>query len=328
MFDERLLERALARPAQQTAGAALDEVMHLAQSAEYRQAAERAGELLEGGCHDVRALVGYALGVFAERGPVSVPALFAALGALLSALASEGSTDSTLRAADTALRFCFRIIKAHLDFDERQSAAARQAWARHLQSSDAPKVLAACSELFAAIRASLTTAHCESELVNVTTRLEAYFARFPAPVVRPTPPPQPESDESPGEPASPPEEPSAPTASANEPAFARRASDRDSTGPFVEVSPALQQFMRKLQAFELLVESGALAKAAIVADDVRQIVANFDPRIYLPSLLVPHFRLLSSHADQLSVYLEQAATPSWQALEQLYRVDLDSFVEA
>ncbi len=84
MFDERLLARALPRPAQDASSRALDEIMHLAQSAKYEIAAERAGELLDAGCKDVRAFVVYALGVFAERGPAAVPALFDSITGVLS----------------------------------------------------------------------------------------------------------------------------------------------------------------------------------------------------------------------------------------------------
>ncbi|HKO53048.1 MAG TPA: type VI secretion system protein IglI family protein [Polyangiaceae bacterium] len=344
MFDERLLARALARPAQETAGAALDEVMHLAQSAEYREAAERAGPLLEAGCHDARALVAYSLGLFAERGPASVPAIFAALAGLLSTLAAGNSPQPTARAADTALRFCFRTMKAHLDFEERQSMAARQTWARLVQDSDAPRTLDACSELQASIRAALATAHCETELANVAARLQAYFGRLTrAPVpepnlvhvesaaartVQPNLPELPCSSDGGNTPPVSAAVPPGDQRLAASPVFARRASDHDADLPLLELSPALYEFKRKLQIFELLVESGELAKAAIVAHDVRKIVTSFDPMVYLPNLLSPHFRLLSSHADQISTYWEQTSAPTWQALEQLYRVDLDSFVEA
>ncbi len=65
-----------------------------------------------------------------------------------------------------------------------------------------------------------------------------------------------------------------------------------------------------------------------MAHDVRNVIAAFDPMIYLPELLAPHFRLLSGSVDELSPYWEQSSTPGWQALEQLYRVDLDAFVDA
>jgi hypothetical protein len=336
MFDESLLARALPRPAQDAPARALDEIMHLAQSAKYEAAATRAGELLEGGCKDVRAFVVYALGVFAERGPGAVPALFDPITVVLGSSGS-GPSSAASRTADTALRFCFRIMKAHLEFDERKTGSARQPWSQHFERSSAASVLRACADLQKAIHEAIEAPRCDAELASVTARLEAYCTRFSPEIpaerrasVDPdarldAPPPMvslPPTAEAPDELLeTPPEAPP-------EPAFSRRATDPSSDGATVAVSPALRQFMRKLEAFEHLLAKGELAKAAIVAHDVRQVVAEFDPVIYLPNLLSPHFRLLSTSVDQLSPHWEQSGTPGWQALEQLYRVDLEAFLEA
>jgi hypothetical protein len=337
MFDERLLARALTRPAQDVSARALDEIMHLAQRAEYQPAAERAFELLDAGCKDVRAFVVYALAIFAERGPAAVPSLFESLAALLPSPAARGAERAASRAADVALRFGFRTMRAHLDFDDRRPEAARQAWARHLSADTAAAVTRACTELRSALLAAFEEPLCEAELGAVVARLEAYCSRpwadkratlgggdVPARTARASEPePEPVSAVPPAPaPEPPPEIAPAP------PVFARRASDQHADFGVLAVSPALYEFMRKLQAFELLLTSGSLAKAAIVASDIRAVIAAFDPMVYLPSLLSPHFRLLSQHADELSSQLEHSGSPAWQAFEQLYRVDLDAFLEA
>jgi hypothetical protein len=339
MFDERLLARALPRPAQDASSRALDEVMHLAQSAKYELAAERAAELLDAGCKDIRPFVVYALGVFAERGPAAVPALFGSITGVLSAQARDSAASSSgQRTTDTALRFGFRIMRAHLDFDERRPEAERQAWVERLVPDSAGAVQRACSELREAIHAIIAAPLCEGELGAVVARLETYCSRH-APEKRAERPSA--RGEVPVEPQATPMAPSE-TALASSPhdaplpearraaqSFARRASDyEEDRAPALAVSPALRQFILKLEAFERLISSGSFAKAAIVAHDVRNVIAAFDPMIYLPDLLAPHFRLLSGTADELSQYGEQSATPGWQALEQLYRVDLEAFVEA
>jgi hypothetical protein len=329
MFDERLLARVLPRPAQDASAGVLDEIMHLAQSAKYEVAAERAAELLDAGCKDVRAFVAYALGVFAERGPAAVPALFDSIAALLSTV--DVASSSARRTIDTTLRVACRTIKAHLDFDERRPEAERRVWAERITPESPAEVLRSSTELRKAIHGLVESPLCDIELGGVTTRLDAYFERN-----------VPEAQEArPGDEVR--EEPQAVPASTHEPElegafsdvareetprFARRASDYEGDGATLRVSPALRQFIRKLEAFEYLVSSGALAKAAIVAHDIRNVIAAFDPMVYLPDLLAPHFRLLSVNVDELSPYWEQSSTPGWQALEQLYRVDLDAFVDA
>ena len=332
MFDENLLSRALLRPAQAASDRALDEIMHLAQSANYDTAAKRAAELLDTGCKDIRAFIVYSLGVFAERGPAAVPALFAALVAVLSLPASDSpSSPQQLRSTDTALRFCFRIMKAHLDFEDRKKALPGQGFARYFQESMKAPLSGACKDLRRAIHALIESPRCEPEFAGLVAHFEAYASKFTAEPSAERAPPSDSRGAAGAALGSPSEEPpdSAPApCSEPPPAFFRRVSDYQADVPALPVSPALLQFMRKLQAFEQLIESGSLAKAAIVAHDIRQVVANFDPVLYLPNLLSPHFRLLSSNIEQLSPYLEQSASQGWQAIEQLYRVDLDAFVEA
>lgn len=336
MLDEKLLLRVLPRPAQDTPAHAIDEILHLAQSAKYDLAAARAATLLEAGCKDVRAFVVYALGVFAERGPGSIPALFEPVTALLSNRSPGFSpTLAASRSTDTALRFCFRTMKAHLEFDERLTGTARHAWSQHFVGSSPALVLRACTELRAAIREAIETPCCDTELSSMLARIEAYCTRFTDPrpdaSLRRDPAPEPKPAEilPPGVELAialpPPLESEAP---APPPSFSRRAADyvvADERA--LTVSPALYQFMRKLEAFEQLVQGGSLAKAAVVAHDIRQVVADFDPMTYLPDLLSPHFRLLSRNVEQLSPYWEQCSSASWQALEQLYRVDLDGFID-
>jgi hypothetical protein len=343
MLDESLLARALPRAAHDASSRALDEIMHLAQSAKYEPAALRAGELLESGCKDVRAFVVYALGVFAERGPASVPPLFDSISNVLSASVSETPVPaSALRTTDTTLRFGFRILKAHLDFDERRPEAARKSWTQRFESGSSSAVLRACADLRKAIHSLIEMPVCDAELGAVVERLEAYCARNDRekPDARavaalgeaePEPEPEPEGEEpSPVEvgSANVPPQLDAPEPPRPEPSFARRASDFEVDPRLLVVSPALAQFIRKLEVFEQLVTSGSLGKAAIVASDIRNVIAAFDPVVYLPSLLAPHFRLVSSSAEDLSQYSAQSGTPAWQALEQLYRVDIDAFVEA
>lgn len=318
MMDEGLLARALTRPAQDASARALDEMMHLAQCAEYEPAAVRAAELIDSGCKDVRAFVVYAVATFAERGPATIPELFAALTALLP----PQSAVPPPRAADLALRFGFRTMRAHLDFDERRPEAARQAWSQHLVAGSADAVARACVALRQALQLAFNEPLCEAELGAVVARLETYCARrqpervAPTQVVAAAAAPEPVSVVL-----------NAPLAQP-EPTFARRAADYDEAPERLAISPALRAFMRKLQAFEHLVANGSLSKAAIVAGDIRQVIAAFDPMLYLPGLLAPHFRLLSQHADELAACSEHAASPAAFALEQLYRVDLDAFLEA
>jgi len=94
----------------------------------------------------------------------------------------------------------------------------------------------------------------------------------------------------------------------------------------VEGSHHLKVLIRKLEAFDRLISEQKFPSAAIVADDVNAIIANFDPKIYFPRLFISFALNSATHTSNLTAYAEYKETPAWQALQELYKVDLESFV--
>jgi hypothetical protein len=86
------------------------------------------------------------------------------------------------------------------------------------------------------------------------------------------------------------------------------------------------ELLEKLRAFETLIARNECGKAAIVAQDIQQTIANFDPRLFFPELFAGFFEGLASRADELAAFGAQLEAPSWSALTQLYRVDLEAFL--
>jgi hypothetical protein len=57
---------------------------------------------------------------------------------------------------------------------------------------------------------------------------------------------------------------------------------RSAPSPELEHSPALDQLLRKLDAFDMLVECEDFSRASLVASDVLHVIEHFDPLVYLP----------------------------------------------
>jgi len=81
-----------------------------------------------------------------------------------------------------------------------------------------------------------------------------------------------------------------------------------------------------MKAFDRLVEKQQFPKAAIVADDINQIIANFDPRIYFPKIFSRYSLLLALNIADISGFEEYKGSVVWQTMQDLYKVDLESFV--
>jgi hypothetical protein len=92
-------------------------------------------------------------------------------------------------------------------------------------------------------------------------------------------------------------------------------------------SPALAALRHKLHGFQVLVRRGELAKAAIIARDVQQIIEGFDPVEFLPSLFAGYFRTMNQHLDELLPHLAEPDGTPWQVLSRFYQADLDGFLD-
>lgn len=96
--------------------------------------------------------------------------------------------------------------------------------------------------------------------------------------------------------------------------------------PELELSPALEQLLHKLAAFDRLVERQDFSRASMVATDVLHVIDHFDPLVYLPSLFSRFLSGLNAHAGRIEPLMQGSRSLSERALERLYRTDLQAFL--
>jgi hypothetical protein len=308
----------------------LQRVNHLALRGDYEPAAAAATGLVRSGVRDVRLVGAFLLGAFLKGGVQSLAALLDGAARLLGdAFPLYGPAERKPVLLDNSLGWFFRTLLNNLlkfHDDERDAT-----WTKWILGSDeelVDEIVLASERVMTAAKATLGTPKLEEDLTklqvwcDVTFRqvverksmlpslpITAIEAAAPAPKAS-EPRPRPASASAP-----------APAGSVEAPAPV------PDTLPLA-VSPALRLLLRKLAAFETLVGRGDLLRAAIVSSDLQRALETFDPKLYIPSLLASYFATLSQRVDDVTPHLEKAGSPSWQALEQFYQVDLDAFVAA
>lgn len=341
MLDLAIAARALDQGAgKDVADKQLGEMSALASAGDYAAAAEKAAKCIEGGVTDIRVFGHFWLGVFLERGPEGIsPMLSSAKSALdphFDILCPEVRRD---KVTDAALSLLFRTMVARIDFHE----AARDATLKNWLSKSSPELAAAAreaaKELRTAIEKVVVKSRSVEQLSELENRIESVFGRAPAPSAPASAPSAPapsaetpaSTDESDVPDLGPPsaEEPEQPDDFADE--IHPFSPGSSGTGErlaarSIEISPALDAFLKKIDAFEALIERGDMSRASVVAADIRDAIETFDPRVYLPKLLAPYFRLLALHIDDIASSWEAMGSPAWRALEQYYKVDPEAFV--
>lgn len=92
-------------------------------------------------------------------------------------------------------------------------------------------------------------------------------------------------------------------------------------------SEAMKRLLKKLKAFEVLIERGEYIKASVIVDDMAQCLTDFNPLVYLPKLFVNYFSLLAENVSILQRELEDSETIFRNTLEKLYQADLETFIQ-
>jgi len=304
--------------------AKLADIVALTQRADHAGAASRARAALDSGCSDVRVLMPFLFGVFDDRGPDALGSIFDVVRlALTDAFAIVRPEARKVAIVDSAVSGLLRAVVANIDFHEKTQSARYLAWASQGALSAGSASLEASAELRPAITRALggprRDARSATQLSELEARIRVHFSRVPL-----APPPEPPDEDD--EPAGAPDLPDDHGGRSALAAPARPAPAAAPAGAMVEVSPAMERFMASLDAFASLIDRGDVARAAIVADDIRRTTEAFDPKKYFPKLLLPYLRLQARHVQDLVATRESMDSGTWSALEQLYQADLDAFL--
>lgn len=309
-------------PGLQTTDARLSDVATLVQEGDYLEAANQSREILQEQIYDIR-IIGYFLyGHYAEYGLPALGEIFSCLEDLIgNDLQAIGPERNRAKQIKNTLGWLVRTVANNLDYEEGQRSPAYSDWQSTLSAGQVDAMTDAIDRLVVAVEATLEGGAGVSDgLIKLKKWLFSFrdtLASEPAPEQYEEEPGVPEEGEITEEPVA---------------AAPMRAAAADSGAEAVggledEGSPHMKQLIIKLDAFDRLVSSGKLLSAAIVADDINSLIAGFDPRLYLPGLFVKYAVQTASNINALVACAQYKQSPAWAALQELYKVDIEGFIE-
>lgn len=322
VLDGRLVRAA--EVANANSAARIARVSQLASRGDFADAAGDAAELLRAGVCDIRLIGFYLFGVFLERGAAYLPQLLRRVRVVLSdeyaALLPERRKALVV---DSAVTWLLHNLTQRILFHTQSRDAVWENW---VEAGGADLDAAIAGELEQLVAAAVDRV-AGSRTATPAARLRRWTREDLRRALRRAPPTDDDDDDpevAAEEPLPAPEPPAVEHAPEPVPPI---ADAETSAAAGLAISPALASLQRKLDAFRTLVERGDFPRAAVVASDVRGVLENFDPLAYLPSLFTGYLRALHQFIDELMPYWDAAGSPAWHALDQLYRVDLDAFLD-
>jgi hypothetical protein len=325
----------------------------------YDEAARASETLLREGIRDVRLVTPYVFGTFLAQGPRSLPVLFSALHQVYTRGWEQlGPDDNKPTLADSGLLWLFKTLHKHLEFHGRTQDDVWRRWCESCSQSHVQEALQHASELVEVLEQCTPGGGGLTRLLQVTGWLTEQRELFPETNASPVQARAVEQAKVPvierrkEEPPAEPEEEATHEDSSEEledeefedeqledeeqedeeeevRLEAPRAPRTRSPPPLAQGhSPALEQLLHKLAAFDTLVERQDFSRAGVVATDVLHVIDHFDPLVYLPSLFSRFLAGLSAHGERIEPRMQGSRSLSERALERLYRTDLQAFLSA
>jgi hypothetical protein len=292
----------------------------------YREGAHAAAALLREGRRDMRLVGAYLFGAFVEQDLKAMPVIFRSISTVLTgSWEAFGPPEKKGVFADNGLRWLLKTMSKHMAHHEKAKDARWARWCEPDNRAPLEEALALSNPILAAIATTLPKSTCAEPFRALVAWLQAHLKALPAQLTAVESKPatadaQPE-DESSEEEAQPEEEPRP------ESVAARASSAGKSAEPGLPISPAMALLLQKLAAFDALLARQDFIKASVVAADVLSTVERFDPRVYLPAIFSRFFAGLSTHAQVIEPLLHGTDSLAFRSLDQLFRVDLQAFLE-
>jgi len=325
----------------------LDEISTSVEQARYLEAAEQVEATLSAGVYDIRIIGFYLYGVFLEQGLGGLKAVFQCLDGLLrNNWSAFGPVAKKDKHAQTSFRWLFNQMLKKFQYEESKKSDLWNFWLTTTSSLQVEDAVDAAGELRISLGSVLEDAvgPVEDALGKVVKWLQSFQQ-----IVYEQSEAEPEPSEAEAETSIPdeeyatddqenaddeyePEERSQGGAEAYSADRGRELAsnskeDRQENVALVEGSYHLQLLMKKMEAFERLISEQKFPRAAVVAEDINDAIASFDPRLYFPKLFARFAFLQALHIGDMTVYDDHKQTSEWQALKEFYKVDLEGFIE-
>jgi soluble cytochrome b562 len=296
-------------PGLETTDPRLSDIATLVQGGDFQRAALQSADILDEKIYDIRIIGYYLYGRFAEDGLAAAGDIFACLTEILNKnVAALGPVRNKEKHIKNTLSWLFKTVSNNLVYETEKTTEIYAKWQETISPEQIQDILEFCGELHQAI-AELADA---SSITDALTKIQEWLQVFQRVVYREQSQEEPQLQESVDETEEAPER--------------KKAREEDSLGGF-EGSYQMKLLIRKLDAFDRLIEAGKLALAAIVADDINNIVGHFDPKIYFPHLFTKFSVQFAKNINPIVNYEQFKNSAAWMALQELYKVDIESFID-
>ena len=293
----------------------LDEIATLAQAGEYSEAARLSEIIIMEGIYDVRLICYFLYGHWLEQGLFNFIEVIDCLNSIIiKNWDALGPINKREKVFEKSLEWMFKQILKKIQYEESKDTDLWKDWKTDITLDDIDEILRLSDVLRLSINHQFE--NNAGNLIDLWSKIEQWLRIFQQ-LQRQLIEPEPEVlDEIGNEDINAELVVNAPVKEVKNASFA------------LESSYHMDLLIKKLAAFERLLEDGNFSKAALIAQDIGQTVSNFDPKLYFPKVFETFIRLQAINYEELNTYAYQSDEQHWQVMQDWLKVDLDSFIKS
>ena len=291
-----------------------DEIVTLAQAGKYIEAASLSEAILADGIYDIRLVCYFLYGYWLEQGLASLDQVINCLSNVLlenwELISPVGNKEKNV---EKSLDWIFRQLLKKIQYEENKNTKLWRQWQADFSADEVNQILEA-GEIFC-LGISHRLEDKSGAVVGVWSKIDDWlrvFLQLMAPLPEEPVQIEVEEDEVFEDDFS---EVDIPLETANR-----------TMGLEIESSYHMDLLLKKLAAFERLLQEKKFPRAALVAVDINQTLCNFDPKLYFPQIFETFVRLQALNFEELAVYAQQQDDPQWQVMQDWLQTDVDSFM--
>ncbi len=307
-------------PGLETIDPRFTDIATLVQNGDYAEATAQCHDILSEQIYDIRIICYYLYGYFIDSGLEVMAEIAQCLAILIREdIDAVGPVKNREKHVQTSLNWLLKFLLNKLQYDEKKKSTNWNTWISELSSDDVEEMLEAAEELRRSIGPVLEDK--AGPVLQGLGKFTDWLSSFQIVVYRePEEEPEEETEEDDFESEDEIEEENFQEEKKS------TLSCADDAATSIEGSYPLKLLLRKIQAFDELIKTEKFQSAALIAADINNVIANFDPKIYFPKLFAGFSLHYASHINELSSYEQYHESVEWQALQELYKVDIKSFV--
>lgn len=306
-------------PGLETTDPRLTDIITLAHNGDYQGSAAQAQAVFEEDIFDIRTVGFFLYGIYLETDIGALYDIFQTLIRLFQEnWEAVGPAKKREKHAQTSINWLIKQIAKTLQHEEDKTSDNWNRWLKEVTSDDVAQIIEAGDELQKTLESILEDA--SRPLLEGLLKIKEWLTNLQQLVYQE---PEPEAEV---EPETESDEPKSqqPIETIDQKVVSPAMIGVDDT--VVTGSYHLRILLKKIEVFEQLISEEKFIMAALVAQDINDIVANFDPKVYFPGLFSKYSYLLAMNISKLSSFDGHKKTVEWQAMKELYKVDLNSFI--